>query len=89
MIIQELKCWPEYLDLILSGRKTFEVRDCSDRDFCEGGIVILRAWDPGTQSYLKRPEVAANIGYVMPQGAWGLPLGTVVFSLLNVRELPR
>ena len=88
MTIHELKCWPEYVDLVQAGRKTFEVRDCRDRDYHEGDTVILRAWEPGTESYVNRPAIAATIGYVLPRGSWGLPPYKVVFSLLNVKVLP-
>lgn len=83
--IHELKCWPEYLELIRQGRKTFEVRDCRDRDFREGDTVVLRGFEPGAMLYTNHRPVEAEIGYVLPPGAWGLPPTKVVFSLLNVR----
>ncbi len=41
----ELKCWPEYLRPIASGRKTLEIRK-NDRDFQEGDVLWLREYIP-------------------------------------------
>lgn len=82
----ELKCWPEYMEIIREGRKTFEVRDNFDREFREGDRLILRAWEPGTKTYTNMPPLAATIGYVLPAGAWGIPLHKTVFSLIDVGE---
>ena len=45
----ELKCWPESYQLILEGKKRFEVRN-NDRDFHQGDILHLREFDPLKQS---------------------------------------
>lgn len=83
MTLHELKCWPEYLALVASGAKTFEVRECRDRTFREGDSLILRGYDPESGEYTGQ-VVRATIGYVLPRGAWGLPKWKTVFSLLNV-----
>lgn len=45
MKTHNLKIWPEYLEQVKSGIKTFEVRK-NDRDFKVGDSLILRAFDP-------------------------------------------
>ena len=47
-----LKCWPQYLSEIQSGRKTFEVRNASDRIFQAGDQLTLQAWCPEKCQYL-------------------------------------
>lgn len=40
-----LKTWPEYFQAVWDGKKTFEIRDCSDRGFTVGDFWILDEWD--------------------------------------------
>lgn len=44
MKTHELKILPEYFGPVVSGRKTFEIRE-NDRDFKELDRVILKEWD--------------------------------------------
>lgn len=87
MTTHELKCWPEYLELIFSGQKTFEMRDARDRRFRTGDNVLLRGWDPATKEYTGE-GATAEIGYVLQGGAFGLPRHLRVFSLLHVERKP-
>lgn len=86
MTEHRLKCWPEYLELIRSGRKTFEVRDNADRTFREGDTVVLVGWNPAVQEFTGDERVYRRIGYVLPPGSWGLPASKTVFSLLEARN---
>lgn len=47
------KCWPEYFQAILDGKKTYELR-LQDFDIKEGDTLILREWDPKTKNYTGR-----------------------------------
>lgn len=49
----EKKVWPEYFQLILDGKKQFELRlaDCA---CAPGDTLHLREWDPATKQYTGR-----------------------------------
>lgn len=49
----DVKIWPEYLDAVLDGRKTYEVRK-NDRGYQVGDQLLLREWDPTSDTYLSR-----------------------------------
>jgi hypothetical protein len=74
----ELKTWPNFLDAVIAGRKTFEVRK-SDRDFQVGDRLHLRGWDPGTQQY-NGFEHTLVVTYVMQGGQFGVEAGHVVLG---------
>jgi hypothetical protein len=42
----DLKTWPEYFELVVSGEKLFEARYAGDRDFEIGDILLLREFNP-------------------------------------------
>ena len=62
--VHELKCWPNFFDVIEDGTKPFEVRSEEDRQFSVGDILQLREWDPGTESYTGR-VCGRRIEYVL------------------------
>lgn len=82
-----LKCWPYFFQPILSGRKGFEVRDCSEahRDFQVGDTLRLVEWDAGAEAYTGR-ALECRVSYIMPGGRFGLPLHLCVMSLADVKE---
>lgn len=41
----DLKCWPEYFEPLLDGRKTFEIRK-NDRPFAVGDTLYLKECNP-------------------------------------------
>ena len=47
------KVWPEYFQLILEGKKKFELR-LADFDIKEGDILILEEYNPKTNTYTGR-----------------------------------
>lgn len=49
----DLKCWPEFFDAILSGAKTFDLRN-NDRNFGVGDSILLHEYDPQLQRYTDR-----------------------------------
>jgi len=40
-----LKCWPESYDVIVSGRKTYEIRQ-DDRDYQVDDLLVLQKFEP-------------------------------------------
>jgi len=54
------KIWPEYFELVKSGKKRFELR-LADFDIEEGDILVLEEWNPKTKEYTGRKiEVKPN-----------------------------
>jgi hypothetical protein len=62
MKIHNLKIKKEYLDAILSGLKTWEIRDHTNRDFNVGDQLFLREW--GGKNYTG-PSILVNVTYLM------------------------
>lgn len=56
------KIWPEYFDLVVSGKKKFEIR-LADFDITEGDTLLLEEWNPQTKEYTGR-SIAKKVGYV-------------------------
>ncbi|MEK7540944.1 MAG: DUF3850 domain-containing protein [Patescibacteria group bacterium] len=50
MAIIKKKIWPEYFELISSGKKKFELR-LADFDIAEEDTLLLEEWDPKTKEY--------------------------------------
>ncbi|PIU03403.1 hypothetical protein COT44_03090 [Candidatus Shapirobacteria bacterium CG08_land_8_20_14_0_20_39_18] len=62
MVIKK-KAWPEYFELVKSGKKKFEVR-VADFEIKEGDTLILEEWDPETKQYTGR-TLAKKVGYTL------------------------
>ena len=58
----EKKIWPEYFQLILEGKKTYELR-LADFECGEGDMLILKEWDPDSKAFTGR-EVKKKVTYV-------------------------
>ena len=63
MAIIKKKIWPEYFELIKSGRKRVELR-VADFDLTEGDTLILEEWDPKVGEYTGR-KIEKRVGYVL------------------------
>jgi len=95
MKVHALKIWPDYFDAVASNIKTFEVRK-DDRKFAVGDTLLLREWNPKSESYTGRELVRSvsyvmhgmgNVGVIGP--ARGISLGFVVLALTDSREIAR
>jgi uncharacterized protein YqfB (UPF0267 family) len=77
MKTHELKCWPEFFEPILTGEKTFELRD-NDRGFRAGDLLRLMEWikDDG---YTGR-EITVEITYILSGLPW-LQAGYVAMAI--------
>ncbi len=63
MRIIKKKIWPEYFDLVKSGKKKFEVR-LADFDIEKGDILLLQEWDSDTKEYTGR-EIEVKPNYII------------------------
>jgi len=57
------KIWPEYFELISSGKKKFELR-LADFDVEEGDTLLLEEWDPKTKEYTGR-SIEKKVSFVL------------------------
>lgn len=80
MTIHSLKCWPEPFEALLAGRKTFDIRQETDRRFEPEDVLVLREWDPPAKKFTGRVLVR-GVSYLARAPAWGLPDGMVVMAL--------
>jgi hypothetical protein len=49
-----LKCWPQFFEAILAGFKTHDLRRSDDRDFRVGDTILLREFDPNSETFTGR-----------------------------------
>lgn len=62
MVVKK-KIWPEYFDLVSSGKKKFELR-MNDFDVNEGDTIVLEEWDPKTKQYTGR-KIEKKASYIL------------------------
>ncbi|MDD5738970.1 MAG: DUF3850 domain-containing protein [Candidatus Pacebacteria bacterium] len=63
MKIIKKKTWPEYFELVLAGKKRFDLR-VADFDIEEGDILALEEWNPQTKEYTGR-KIEKKVGYIL------------------------
>ena len=63
MAIIKKKIWPEYFELVSSGKKKFELR-LADFDVREGDTLLLEEWDPKTNEYIGR-KIEKKVSFVL------------------------
>jgi ParB family chromosome partitioning protein len=68
--VHTLKCWLSYLEEMISGRKTFEVRQ-RDRDYRVGDHLRLLGYDPERKEHNGR-EMNVVVTYILDGGAFGI-----------------
>ena len=61
----EKKIWPNYFDLVSSGKKKYELR-LADFEVSEGDTLVLKEWDPKTNQYTGREirKVVTQVGHL-------------------------
>jgi ASC-1-like (ASCH) protein len=57
------KVWKEYFELILAGKKKFELR-LADFEIKEDDTLILEEWDKDKQKYTGR-KIEADVNFVL------------------------
>ncbi|WP_205125028.1 DUF3850 domain-containing protein [Aeromonas sobria] len=78
-MIHELKIKPEYFAAVVSGDKTFEIRNNADRNFQVGDTLLLWEWDGGFTGQ----TVERVVSYITD---FEQKPGYVVLGLANKRE---
>ncbi len=63
MAVIKKKIWPEYFNLVSSGKKKFELR-VNDFEINEGDTLILEEWDPKTKNYTGR-KTKKRAGFIL------------------------
>ena len=85
MKVHNLKLNEEFADAILSGEKSFEIRE-NDRGFQKGDHIVFRVIKPNAvfNEAVNHPlkDKEFEIGYVI--NGWGLENGYVAFSIREV-----
>ncbi len=72
-----VKCWPQFFEPTLCGRKNFEVR-FNDRGYQRGDLLVLCEFDPVTNEFTGR-ELPKEITYVL--SGWGVQNSHVVLGI--------
>ncbi|MDK1020213.1 MAG: ASCH/PUA domain-containing protein [Candidatus Hydrogenedentes bacterium] len=87
-MLHDLKIWPEHYDVVVDGRKRFELRR-DDRDFQVGDTLMLREWCLETETYTGR-SVLVRVAFVLREAEpFGLMEGFCAISIeLESEELP-
>ncbi|WP_421233812.1 ASCH/PUA domain-containing protein [Aeromonas jandaei] len=78
-MIHELKIKPEYFAAVVSGDKTFEIRNNADRNFKVGDTLLLWEWDEGFTSQTAERTVSYITDFEQKPGY-------VVLGLASKRE---
>jgi len=82
MKIHELKTHKEYFNLILHGKKSWELRK-DDRDFEPGDELLLREFDKLELNFTGR-ILHRKVDYIFKAGQFGLEDGYVIMSLSKI-----
>ena len=78
-ITHDLKVWPEPFCALINDIKPFEVRK-NDRDFQVGDVLILKEWDPASESYTGQ-SCTRRVEYLLKGGQFGIEAGFVVMGI--------
>jgi ASC-1-like (ASCH) protein len=63
MAIIKKKIWPEYFELVSTGKKKFELR-LNDFEVKEEDTLLLEEWDPLTNKYTGR-VIEKKVNYIL------------------------
>jgi hypothetical protein len=81
--IHVLKTWPEYWDAVADEVKRFEIRK-DDRGYRVGDYLVLRKFDPKTETYLQ-PWLVEKVTYRTDANCPFLPPGIVAMGIREAR----
>ncbi len=63
MAMIKKKIWPEWFELIKSGKKKFELR-LADFRIKQGDVLVLEEWNPKTKKYTGR-KIEKKVKYTL------------------------
>ena len=63
MAVHKLKVWSEFMDDLINGNKTFEIR-LNDRNFQVGDTLLLQEYDNENKVYLSR-SLIVKVTYML------------------------
>lgn len=63
MAVIKKKIWPEWFELIKSGKKKFELR-LADFRIKQGDVLVLEEWNPKTKKYTGR-KIEKKVKYTL------------------------
>jgi hypothetical protein len=90
MAEHDLKIWPEFFDQLMSGQKTFELRN-DDRGYAVGDVLRLREWILEGHFYSGR-EARRQVTHLLrhrPDAGCAATFGLAPgFVILSIAELP-
>lgn len=83
-VVHELKTWPQFFEMVLDGRKAFELRrDDRPKGFHAGDTLVLQEWSR-TQGYTGR-ELRVRVTCCLREQTVGIRPG---FVALGIERLP-
>lgn len=77
--VHGLKTWPSVFRDVVDGRKPWEYR-LNDRDYQVGEFMLLREFDPLSQTYSGR-SLLCEIVLLVHGGIFGIPRGYVIATI--------
>lgn len=77
----DLKCWPEYFNAIMEGRKDFELRK-DDRPFNVGDTLVLHEYSPSSPRGYTGHRIERIVKYILRDASqFGLQPGYCIMGL--------
>jgi len=80
----ELKIWTEPFEMVISGKKRYEVRSVKDRVFHLDDEVLLNEYESTLGVYTGR-NFLGKITYITQAGTWGLPSDLCIFGFEEIK----
>ncbi|WFU81275.1 DUF3850 domain-containing protein [Bradyrhizobium sp. CIAT3101] len=62
-ITHHLKCWPQFFNEIVAGRKKHDLRRADDRNFRVGDTLVLEEYDPQRDAFTGR-TLTVEVTYI-------------------------
>lgn len=62
-ITHHLKCWPQFFNEIVAGRKKHDLRRADDRNFRVGDVLVLEEYDPQSNDFTGR-TLTVEVTYI-------------------------